>query len=459
MRNVLAIARLTFREGVRTRMVVVCLVLLALSLLLLPSVRGDLTRAGRLQTFLAYSLSATSLLLGLACVFLSCATLAGEFKTQTLYLVVTKPVTRLQVLLGKWLGINLLLGLLLLISGGVIYGVARYIKAGAAAFPRDEITVRDVIWRARVAGRPTPPPELEQQARQWVESQLKQGQEFARGSEYAVAQRMREMLTEWRSLKPGHGRAYLIEGLIPPRQPEQVVQVRYRVRGVPVPLDEMVSVSFAFADADSGQRITDWHTTRERIADLHQFLVRGQSIIRNGRALLLLLNPPQQNMTVFVDPEDGLQILYPVGSFEENYVKTLLIILARLGFLSAVGLLFGVFVSFPVACFVVMSVYVGCVGMPFILESVGAGAEYLNPKIDPYGHLGPVIRRVLLPLLHYVFPNFGEYDGARHLIAGEYIDYPLLGRALLHTAVYGALLLLVPAWLVFRAREVAEVTV
>ena len=149
MRNVLAIARLTFREGVRMRIVLVFVILLAFIMLWLPfTVRGDQTVTGQLQTFLSYSLGAVGLLLGLATVFLSCSTLTAEFRSMTLHLVLTKPVSRFEVLAGKWLGINALMLLLLGLSGATIYGFAVLIKNRPANFERDKLNVRDVVWQA-----------------------------------------------------------------------------------------------------------------------------------------------------------------------------------------------------------------------------------------------------------------------------------------------------------------------
>ena len=462
MKNILAIARLTFREGVRMRIVLVFVVVLVFLLLRLPfTLVGDQTLAGRLQTFLSYSLGAVSLLLGVSCVFLSCATLTGEIKSNTIHMIVTKPVSRFEILAGKWLGINVLMILLVLLCGLAIYGFARFIKSRPTSFARDEINIRDVVWRARVGAQPTPPAELEESAREWVASQLKQGQDFARGEDFAVAERVRELKNEWRRIPPGMARVYMFENLIPPRRPDEAIQVRYRVRGVNLRLDELVPIAFAFADPDTGQPISGWQEFSMRSAELHQFLARGQAVIKDGRTALVVANPlpPTERLEIHIEDEDGLEIMYNVGTFEESYVKTLIMIVARLAFLSALGVFFGSFVSFPVACLCVFAAYVVCIGMPFWMESIGANLEYRTVDIDPYGRFGPVVRAVLVPLMKFAFPDFATYNGAGHLIDGEYIPWTLLLKAVVHTLVYGAALLLVPGWLVFRSREIAGVTV
>ena len=168
---------------------------------------------------------------------------------------------------------------------------------------------------------------------------------------------------------------------------------------------------------------------------------------------------PRSNTAIVFEGPDSLHVLYKVGSFEVNFIKALGIILLRLALLSAVGIFLGVFTSFPVACLCTAAFYVICLGLPFWFDAMGVGRKMLTPELDPYGALGPAVRAVLVPFLRVAFPNFAEYSGVRHLVDGEYISLSLLGRCFLHTLLYGGALLLLPGWLIFQRREVAEVTV
>jgi len=462
IRNIVAVARLTFAEGIRMRILLVVVLVLAFITLRLPfTVRGDETVAGQLQTFLSYSLGAVSLLLGLATVFLSCATLTGDVKNCTIHLVLTKPVSRFEVLAGKWLGINVLMLLLVALCTAAIYGFATVIKNRPVAFARDRVVIRDVVWRARVGAKPKPPVDLHKEARQWVENQLKQGQEFARGFDAAIAARVKELETQWRKIAPGHFAIYVFENLIPPREAGAKIQVRYRARGQPTPIDEMLAIDFAFADPETFQPIGAIYSTRERINEWHQFLADGRGVIRNGKAALLVGNPlpPDKRTAIFFDQDEWLELLYNIGSFEENYLKTVLLIIGRLSFLAALGLFFSVFTSFPVACFCVLTVYMLCLGMPWWEEAIGARLEYRSDQFDLYGRFGPFVRLFLFPLMRLACPDFSTYDGIERLVAGHYIPVPLLLKGLAHTLGYGAMLLFLPGWLIFLRREIAEVTV
>ena len=462
MKRVLAIARLTFWEGIRMRVVLVCLIVLVILVLRMPfALRGDETLAGRLQNFLAYSLGALGLLLSLTTAFFSCATLSGEFKSRSLHLVVTKPVSRFEILFGKWLGVNLLNILILALCGAAIYGLACFIRSRPEQFVRDRYKIRDVVWTARHAARPVvPEKEIAETAAARVNNLIQQGELDKTRRLPALAEEISAGIKRWRVVQPGYVADYRFENLTPPEPPDTVIQVRFKVVAQPVPMDEMVTIGWVFCDPNSGAPLSPPTWTRERSSAVHQFLVRAAPVIRNGQALLQVLNDPARGPTTFVfDGADSLEILYKVGGFELNFVRALLIILLRLTLLSALGVFFSVFVSFPVACLCTLSFYVICLGQPFWLEAMGAGNEGAAPQFDPFGVFGSAIRTLLVPLVRLGFPDFSYYDGVDRLIDGVYIPNGLVVGGLIHTLLYGTVLLFGPGWLIFRSREVAEVQV
>ncbi len=462
MRRALAIAKLAFWEGVRMRIVLIALVLLVFLILRMPfALRGDETLAGRLQNFLAYSLGALGFLLSLATIFFSCATLANEFKERSLHLIVTKPVTRFQILLGKWIGVNLLTLMIIAICGTAIYAFAGYIRTRPMQFERDRYKVRDVVWTARYAAVPVAPPNMRQQAIDEVNSRIRTGDVPPEMKNQAVEQRFLELAHRWRVVDSGDSRLYRFENLSKPEYTDTVIQVRFQTMASPIPFDEIVEVGWVFCDPDTGAPLHQPVFTAERNGDIHQFLATGASVIKDGRAALLVLNPlrPQTGYSVIFEGNDSLQILYKAGSFELNYAKALLLIILRLALLSAVGIFFGSFVSFPVACVCTFAFYLLSLGQQFWLEAIGANMPLVLPSIDPFGHLGPAIRAILVPIVVFAFPDFSQLSGTRALVDGEFIPLEMLGWATLRTIVYGGVLLLLLGWFIFRRREVAEVIV
>lgn len=462
MSGIWAIARLTFSEGMRMKIVLVFLVVLVFIVLRLPfALSADGTQAGRLQTFLAYSLGAVSLLLGVATVFLSCSTLSQEIRNRSIHLVITKPVSRLTILVGKWLGVNMLNLMLIVMCGLTIYAFARFIKSRPAEFDRDAVTVRDVVWTARAAATPLQP-NFREIAERNIAERIEQGSLNPAARDAALRERMKELRTKWLTVEPGYATVYEFENLVSPEREDEAMQVRFKARGIPVPMNEIVKVDWVFVDPDDHRQLLhEPFTTSERAAITHQFLIRGARVIKEGRAALMVGNPvnPQLHSKLFFEGDDAIQIYYKVGGFEQNYIKALLIVFFRLGLLSAVGLFLGTFVSFPVACLGTFAFYLISLASPFILDSIGANMTIVNPDIDAFGAWGPQIRTVLVPALEFLFPDFQYYDGARHLVDGTLITNTLMIECLLHVVIYAMILVLVFGLTIFRAREIAGVTV
>lgn len=464
MAAIWAIARLTFWEGIRMRIVLVFLVALLFILLIFPTaLNGDGTLAGRLQTFLSYSISSITYLLGLATIFLSCATLSREIQFFQIHMVLSKPVSRFQVLVGKWLGANILNLLILALAGLSIYGFARVIRNQPVEFERDRVNIDDVVWTARLSAEPQKPEAewraaAEEQARALVESGAVAADPVAISE--AVDQRYREMELDWRTLKDGEYRDFRFENLKAPERAEEAIQIRFKARGMPLPLDELLLIAWQFVDVGSGAPLNQPFLTEERSAQRHQFLIKGQSVIKNNQAIVRAINPPTPNDATRVQFEHKafLEILYKVGSFETNFLKALVLVFLQLAFLSALGLFFSTFVSFPIACLCTCTAYLIAIAYPFWMDSIGANLQYWDPEADPYGHLGPYVRTVMEPFL-WAFPDFVRLSGATALVDGEYISFALLGEAAARTVLFSGALLLSVGWLVFKEREIAGVTV
>lgn len=146
MNKIGIIARMTFREAIRRRIVLTGLIL-GLCFLIIFSIGFrmiytnmgmEVERNSALRNVAQKEASNFLLLAGLyAVTFLSVAmgallsadTLAGEINSGTIQTIVTKPLRRSDVVLGKWLGFAGLLGLYaLLMSGGTMLSV--YLQSG-----------------------------------------------------------------------------------------------------------------------------------------------------------------------------------------------------------------------------------------------------------------------------------------------------------------------------------------
>lgn len=144
MNPTLIIARLTFREAVRRRIVLTA-ILLGMAFLIIYSIGFHMITSQIQQVsprnmntlasnegmnFLVLAGLYTTTFLSIAmAALISADTLAGEINSGTIQTVVTKPIRRADVVLGKWIGFAILLALyLVLMAGGIVASVR--IQAG-----------------------------------------------------------------------------------------------------------------------------------------------------------------------------------------------------------------------------------------------------------------------------------------------------------------------------------------
>ena len=138
------IARLTFREAIRRRIMLAGLVLGVAFVIIysigihfiLSQISGNaaanmpnkmaanVMNAEATNTFMMMGLYAATFLSVAMAALLGADTLAGEINSGTIQTIATKPIRRADVVLGKWLGFAELLGLyVLLLAGGVVLSV------------------------------------------------------------------------------------------------------------------------------------------------------------------------------------------------------------------------------------------------------------------------------------------------------------------------------------------------
>ncbi len=143
------IARLTFREAIRRRIMLAGLVL-GIAFVVLYSIgthfifgqiaqdtaanmpsqmAANIMIAESTNTFMMMGLYAATFLSIAMAALLGADTLAGEINSGTIQTIATKPIRRADVVLGKWLGFAGLLGLyVLLLCGGIV--LSTFLQSG-----------------------------------------------------------------------------------------------------------------------------------------------------------------------------------------------------------------------------------------------------------------------------------------------------------------------------------------
>ena len=222
---IFAIARKLIDEAIRMKISLIFIVLL---LLMIPvmAIFGETRLQYQLQTFLSWSFTVASLLLGLMTIFLSCATICTEIDQHQIYLTLTKPIPRSHYLFGKWLGIGLLNLLLLSVACVAIYTFARLIQFTGT--PRDSADRTAVTWQlltARQSVQPTPDSNLfnamlKARVEEWEKAPSENKDGKAKGSLTAknFEKIQKTILTKWHTLSGTGPHAFHFHGLASARQ-------------------------------------------------------------------------------------------------------------------------------------------------------------------------------------------------------------------------------------------------
>ena len=114
-----AVARLTIKESLRRRVLVVFA--LFMILLLMAGWFLDPNSENPAKLYMSFVLSSTTILILLLSLFLSSFSLPTDFKNKTIYTVVTKPVRSSELVFGRVLGIGLIGTVILALMGGSSY--------------------------------------------------------------------------------------------------------------------------------------------------------------------------------------------------------------------------------------------------------------------------------------------------------------------------------------------------
>lgn len=220
---VLGVARTMVEESLRMGIALIFISATIVILVLLPLIFGSEDRVTYMvQRFLTYSNMIVAVLLGMMTVLLAARTVSLEIATRQIHMTLTKPLGRLQYLLGKWLGIVLLNAVLLVVAGVATYGFTMAIAQNSALNEIDRNAVDREILTARLAKSPDPVDTTWERMYENVlkEKQLtdpdrygEEGTSYAMLANDARQEVAAETLGRFYSIDGGQSQDYLITGL------------------------------------------------------------------------------------------------------------------------------------------------------------------------------------------------------------------------------------------------------
>jgi len=361
MHRILAIARLTWKSAFRYRIFWVMAALLVAAVVGLPLIlKDDGTAEGLTQVLLTYALSAITVLLGIATLWLSCGTLARDIEDCQIQMICVKPIARWQIWLGKLLGILALNAMLLALSGGAVFLLLQW---RAQRLPvEQQAKLRKEIFVARAAAKERPPDiaaEARDQAKKWIENWR-----AAHPSENLDADDLKQVGNQ--IMAAVRSEVEEVPSLRQKAWQINLSSLSERVRSQPLQL----RVKFHAGDPNSLANSEATYRLLWRIGPMNapnpqlldeilppnSFQEIDVAPLFDENGILTVICANANDTSLFFPMDDGFEILYRESSFGVNFVRGLAVILCWLVLLSALGLACASFLSFPVAAFCSLAV-------------------------------------------------------------------------------------------------------
>jgi len=249
---ILGVARTMLEEALRMKVALIFILALLVLLPMMPLILGTDDRVTyRVQRFLIYGMMIISFSLSVLTVVVGAYTTSRDLKSHQIFMSLTKPLSRWQYILGKWLGLVLLNLVLLGVSGVAMYGFAQLIAKGPALNDSDRRKVNSEILTARVSVDPVPlEGSVDEMFNNYLAARQKddpqrfgtEGSPASALPEDVRSQIYQEALTYWFTITPNNVQTYRFTGLEKvaqnARQAQQLAIEKLTLAGVDVKLAE-----------------------------------------------------------------------------------------------------------------------------------------------------------------------------------------------------------------------------
>ena len=372
MQRILAIVWLTWKAALRFKLFLVIAVLLVAAVVGLPLlIKDDGTASGFTQIILTYTLSAVTGLLGISTLWLSCGTLARDIEECQIQVVATKPIARWQIWLGKWLGLVLLNGVLLVLSGACILGLLQW--RATKLPPEEQAKLRSEVLVARGSAKEASlAADIEAETEQLLQNRLKSSP-VDKVDLPEVRKQIRERVkADFQLVPPTYQRVWQIDlGFAKNFLASKPLQLRVKFNTA----QKNASGTFlAMWQVGVPEKTKFWQSEPMSLSPdtFHEFSIPPDLFDPNGLLTITVANP---NNTALLFPlDEGMEVLYPESGFSLNFARGLGIIFCWMALLAAVGLCAASFLSFPVATFFALSLMLVVLSSGTLAESVDSGS-------------------------------------------------------------------------------------
>ena len=451
MHSIWAVAINTIKQALRIKVAVVFTILLIVLLPVLGiTTTGDETLKGRLQTFVSYALSLTSFLLCLLTIIISIYSVTSDIEQKQIYTVITKPIRRFQLILGKLFGVIVLNTILLCLFSAIIYTITIYTPKFINVPEYELIEANNEFFTAR-ASLNVPEVDVTREVTDRYKELDRRGELPANVPREEIITQLTQQ-AQLAKRAAGVGQVLLwdfdnVESLA------ENIFIKFKYDVSVSPPDSQVYGRWFAGDYQYFKYGTQSKTPiydemhKHSVRDFHEIEIPAEVVPEHGHLAVAFMNVPLNNVAI-IFPPDGLEVLYKADSFGNNFIRAVLLILFRLIFLACLGILAASFLSFPVAILFCFVIFFTASFSGFVIESFG----FLGENIG-------TIYSYSLKWLIQLLPQFDKFNPTKFLVPARLISWSFLAKCAVLMVCIKAFLILILSLIIFSYREIARITV
>ncbi|MDG2478141.1 MAG: hypothetical protein P8M32_09675 [Phycisphaerales bacterium] len=492
----MAVAHTVLQEVSRTRLAMGFVIALLVVLPLLPLTLDQSAPIGQVvQAYLARSLGLAFLVAALLVLLVGCSSICFDIRDRHIWHLVTKPLGRAHYLFGKWVGVVLLGGVMLGIAGSWSFAWVQYMQSSYVPRTRVEFADQAELMEEVLVARENMFPvyeELEEgDVRGRIDQILREDPEYIEFADGDVPLGLTRLLRK-RVLEEFDQQRRLVEtnrdkarrpwgvlhfeGLQEAKRLNLPLRLKFRLLGGYSDEHERRLVGIAVGeDRDTGV-IGAFIPTVPQHVDLPATAITDDGTLDVSIVNLTHISPPTGNewrgpvelesfalspgpmdpFAIFWEAEE-VEIVFPDATFGSNFASGLFMLFLKLMILAAIACAVATFLSFPVACLVVFSLYAAASIAPWLettLSSYGGGpmrGEGIGAVIQSY--IEGTVRTIAAGMV-YALSAFGEVQPIDRLVQGRVIAWSRIGSGIVLVLSWGGGSLLV-GWFILTKRQLA----
>ena len=466
MRAFGAIVKLTFRHAVRSHIFQLLLGVLLLCIALIPTTVINSSASDFLKSAIFYSLWIVSAVLGLSAMWLGCYIMTCDIDSYQLHMVVSKPVSRVTIWCGKWVGVCAVNLMLLVFAAAAVYFIILWRFENLEFQPGEKERVRAEVLvgrRAFPADRPDYAEAVRRLATQRVRRLAAQGKTVDTNMQDKIIKDAQlEVVSADSELKAGQIKSWRFSGV--PANTGKPIFLRYRPYVNKVSSEDQRQTRLLWSVGIPRERKTPQGNTlaakRARTFDIYLYpmddnpdqVMTGafyekelkpewKPVSSDGQVFLTVTNCDHMGGTLFFQPADGPRLLVPASTFAGNYARAVLVVGLELMLLAALSCAFGGILSMPVAVFMVASYLLFGAFSVYMVN-----LEYVGSAADRFGQLvGRILLKVVIPLQNF--------DVSSVVSDGVLVEWSWIAGLVFNMIVLRALPLVLLGIFLYRKRE------